>query len=90
MILGVRAHSLHLSPESEGDVAIAATVDLAEISGSETYVHARRGDLALVAQLGGVHNLEIGSACTVYCQPHALLIFADDGGLLFAPVQGGV
>ena len=90
VILGVRAHSLHLSPQSDGDVPIAATVDLAEISGSETYVHARRGELALVAQLGGVHNLEIGSACTVYCQPHALLIFADDGGLLFAPVQGGV
>ncbi|MGK5071465.1 ABC transporter ATP-binding protein [Janthinobacterium sp. ZB1P44] len=89
VILGVRAHSLHLSPQSDGDVAIAAQVDLAEISGSETYVHARRGELALVAQLGGVHNLEIGSACTVYCQPHALLIFADDGGLLFAPVQGG-
>jgi glycerol transport system ATP-binding protein len=87
VILGVRAHSLHLSPQSDGDVAIAAQVDLAEISGSETYVHARRGELALVAQLGGVHNLEIGSACTVYCQPHALLIFADDGGLLFAPGQ---
>jgi glycerol transport system ATP-binding protein len=66
-------------------VPIAAQVDLAEISGSETYVHARRGELALVAQLGGVHNLDIGSACTVYCQPHALFIFADDGGLLFAP-----
>ncbi|MCX7290579.1 ABC transporter ATP-binding protein, partial [Janthinobacterium sp.] len=90
VILGVRAHSLHLSPQSDGDVPIAAQVDLAEISGSETYVHARRGELALVAQLGGVHNLEIGSACTVYCQPHALLIFADDGALLFAPVQGGV
>ncbi len=85
VILGVRAHSLHLSPQSDGDVPIAATVDLAEISGSETYVHARRGALALVAQLGGVHELEIGSACTVYCQPHALLIFAEDGGLLFAP-----
>ena len=90
VILGVRAHSLHLSPQSDGDVPIAATVDLAEISGSETYVHARRGELSLVAQLGGVHDLEIGSACTVYCQPHDLLIFGDDGGLVFAPVQGGV
>ncbi|MGK5046994.1 ABC transporter ATP-binding protein [Janthinobacterium sp. GB4P2] len=90
VILGVRAHSLHLSPQSDGDVAIAAQVDLAEISGSETYVHARRGELALVAQLGGVHKLDIGSACTVYCQPHALLIFAEDGGLLFAPQTGSI
>ena len=86
--LGVRAHSLHLAPQSGSDLAIAAQVDLAEISGSETYVHARRGALALVAQLGGVHNLDIGSACTVYCQPQSLFIFGADGGLLFAP-QGG-
>ena len=86
--LGVRAHSLHLAPQSPNDLAIAAQVDLAEISGSETYVHARRGALALVAQLGGVHNLDIGSACTVYCQPQSLFIFGADGGLLFAP-QGG-
>jgi glycerol transport system ATP-binding protein len=86
--LGVRAHSLHLAPQSGADLAIAAQVDLAEISGSETYVHARRGALALVAQLGGVHNLDIGSACTVYCQPRSLFIFGADGGLLFAP-QGG-
>ena len=86
--LGVRAHSLHLTPQSGSDLAIAAQVDLAEISGSETYVHARRGALALVAQLGGVHNLDIGSDCTVYCQPQSLFIFGADGGLLFAP-QGG-
>ena len=86
--LGVRAHSLHLAPQSSADLAIAAQVDLAEISGSETYVHARRGALALVAQLGGVHNLDIGSACTMYCQPQSLLIFGADGALLFAP-QGG-
>ena len=88
--LGVRAHSLHLAPQSDSDLAIAAQVDLAEISGSETYVHARRGALALVAQLGGVHNLEIGSACTVYCQPASLFIFGGGGELLFAPaVKGG-
>ena len=39
-------------------------------------------------QLGGVHNLDIGSACTMYCQPQSLLIFGADGALLFAP-QGG-
>ncbi|WP_312440115.1 ABC transporter ATP-binding protein [Janthinobacterium sp.] len=87
--LGVRAHSLHLAPQSDSDLAIAAQVDLAEISGSETYVHARRGALALVAQLGGVHNLEIGSACTVYCRPQSLFIFGGSGELLFAPAVKG-
>ena len=62
-------------------------VDLAEIGGSETYVHARRGEIALVAQLSGVHNMEFGTVCTMYCKPDALFVFGTDGALLFAPTQ---
>ncbi|MFM9434144.1 glycerol transport system ATP-binding protein [Janthinobacterium sp. CG_23.3] len=83
--LGLRAHSLHLVPRSPSEFAIETQVDLAEIGGSETYVHARRGDIALVAQLNGVHNLEIGSVCNMYCKPEALFVFSPDGALLFAP-----
>ncbi|CDG83580.1 ABC transporter ATP-binding protein [Janthinobacterium agaricidamnosum] len=85
VILGLRAHSLHLAPLSAGAIAIGTVVDLAEISGSETYVHAHRGTIALVAQLNGVNNMEIGSSCSMYCQPDALFIFSPDGRLLFAP-----
>ncbi len=88
--LGLRAHSLRLSPlQQDGlaDLAIATEVDLSEISGSETYAHLHRGDLSLVAQLSGVHLLDIGSACTVYFRPDDLFIFAADGALLFAPHQ---
>lgn len=88
--LGVRAHSLQLAGQGAvtDAIAIPAQVDLAEISGSETYVHARRGALSLVAQLPGVHDLEIGSACTMVCQSAALFIFGADGKLLFAPAAG--
>lgn len=89
--LGVRAHSLQLASSvasAPGTLAIPATVDLAEISGSETYVHARRGALSLVAQLSGVHDMEIGSDCTMVCQSAALFIFGADGKLLFAPQSG--
>lgn len=90
--LGVRAHSLQLASSvasAPGTLAIPATVDLAEISGSETYVHARRGALSLVAQLSGVHDMEIGSDCTMVCQSAALFIFGADGKLLFAPQAKG-
>jgi len=87
VILGLRAHSLHLTPQSDSDLAIETQVDLAEIGGSETYVHARRGDIALVAQLSGVHDMEIGTVCTMYCKPDALFVFGTDGVLLFAPTQ---
>ncbi|MET0963419.1 MAG: ABC transporter ATP-binding protein [Noviherbaspirillum sp.] len=84
LLLGLRAHSLRLAPR-EGDVAIDAMVDLAEISGSETYVHVHRGALSIVAQLPGVHPQKLGAACVLYCRPGDLLLFASDGGLLHAP-----
>nr|WP_317202816.1 ABC transporter ATP-binding protein [Janthinobacterium sp.] len=87
VILGLRAHSLHLTPHSGNEFAIETQVDLAEIGGSETYVHARRGAISLVAQVGGVQNMEIGTVCNMYCNPEALFVFSPDGALLFAPSQ---
>ncbi|MBJ7313793.1 ABC transporter ATP-binding protein [Rugamonas sp. CCM 8940] len=87
VVLGLRAHSLYMHAHSAADFAFEAQVDLAEISGSETYVHARRGSINLVAQLTGVHNLELGMVCNMYCQPESLFVFSAAGALLFAPTQ---
>lgn len=83
--LGLRAHSLRLTPHGADDFGIDATVDLSEISGSETYVHLHRDAIALVAQLTGVHTFEPDSACRVYCRPGDLFVFDAEGALLFAP-----
>jgi glycerol transport system ATP-binding protein len=83
--LGVRAHHLRLQRQRPADVALRARVDLAEIDGSETFVHVRRGPLTLVLQVPGVSPLELGSDCTVYLDPAQLFGFARDGALLFAP-----
>ena len=88
--LGLRAHSLRLAPRHADDFAFDAQVDLSEISGSETYVHLHRGSISLVAQLTGVHQLEPGSACQVYCRPDDLFLFDASGALLFAPAHAGV
>jgi glycerol transport system ATP-binding protein len=88
VVLGVRAHSLRLSSQGN-DFAVGATVDLSEISGSETYVHLHRGELSLVAQLTGVHTLDIGAATTVYFLPDDVFIFSPDGALLCAPDSTG-
>jgi glycerol transport system ATP-binding protein len=83
----LRAHSLHLARRDASDVEIEAEVELAEISGSETYVHVHRGRIGLVAQLPGVHNLELGSQTSLHCRPGDFFLFAKDGALLFAPAQ---
>jgi glycerol transport system ATP-binding protein len=83
--LAIRAHHVRVARRSDSDIAIAGRVDLAEISGSETYLHVSHGDHALVAQLRGVHEFAIGTACTVYVDPAALYGFNAQGELLFAP-----
>lgn len=87
VVLGLRAHSLRITRLHDDDFPIEAEVELAEISGSETYVHLHRGKIALVAQLTGVHELDLGVPCTVFCRPDELFVFATDGALLFAPPQ---
>ncbi len=87
--LGLRAHSLRLSGDHNNDFSAAATIDLAEISGSETYAHLHRGNIGLVAQLTGVHALEIGQAVTVHFRPDDLFLFSADGALLSAPGHAG-
>ncbi len=86
--LGLRAHSLHAQPGG-ADCALSGAVDLAEISGSETFVHLQRGSLSLVAQLPGVHELGLGTQATVHFQPDDLFIFSTDGALLCAPAGAG-
>lgn len=82
--LGLRAHSLHANPRENG-YALTCSVDLAEISGSETFVHLKRGALSLVAQLPGVHDLSLGSESTMHFQPSDMFIFSADGALMYAP-----
>ena len=83
--LGLRAHSLRLHPASAQDVCLDADVDLSEISGSETFVHLHRGEIALVAQLPGVHNIDLGTRVALHYRVDELFIFDADGALLFAP-----
>jgi glycerol transport system ATP-binding protein len=83
--IGLRAHRLRLERTRSDDQALTARVDLAEINGSETFVHVSRGPLSLVLEVPGVVPLELGTECTVYVNPSDVYGFGRDGRLLFAP-----
>jgi glycerol transport system ATP-binding protein len=83
--LGIRPQQLGLVPRSQKSCALEGAVELAEISGSDTYLHVRHAETLLVAQVPGVHPLPMGSRCTLYVDPAVLHGFAADGGPLFAP-----
>jgi glycerol transport system ATP-binding protein len=83
--LGIRSHEIQLQRRHARDIEISGRVDLAEISGSETYLHVSNAQQTLVAQLAGVHDLDIGANCTLFIDPQRLYGFDRRGDLLFAP-----
>nr|MBA2721332.1 ABC transporter ATP-binding protein [Methylibium sp.] len=84
LTLGVRAGALRLD-QRPGDVALPGSVELAEISGSDTFVHAATSVGEVVAQLPGVHELALGAPITFHLSPDQVFVFGADGGLLLAP-----
>jgi glycerol transport system ATP-binding protein len=88
LTVGVRAGALRVV-QRPGDVALPGKVDLAEISGSDTFVHVDTEAGELVAQLTGVHYFDLGAPITLYLDPAQAYVFDPKGNLLVAPAQKG-
>ena len=84
LTLGIRASAVRVAARP-GDVALPGKVELAEISGSDTFVHVHTAVGEIVAQLTGVHDFALGSAITLHVNPAQVYAFNDAGDLLFAP-----
>lgn len=81
--IGIRASHLHL--RGRRDAGFAAEVELAEISGSETFVHVRRDGIRWVVQCQGVEAVELGQELEIGIDWHRAFVFSQDGGLLASP-----
>ena len=84
LTLGVRAGALRVQ-QRPGDLALPGRVELAEISGSDTFVHVDTALGELVAQLTGVHVFALGAPITLHLNPAQAYVFGADGQLLVAP-----
>ncbi|CAM4350409.1 sn-glycerol-3-phosphate import ATP-binding protein UgpC [Bordetella tumbae] len=89
MTAGLRAGAFSVEPAA-GRVALQGTVKLAEISGSDTYVHAETAAGPVVAQLAGVHRYQLEDPLTLYFDPASLYTFDAAGRLLAAGNPAGV
>jgi glycerol transport system ATP-binding protein len=83
--IALRAHDLHTERSATFDQELGGIVELAEISGSDTYLHVKRDRLSLVAQLPGVHKFEIGAPCSLFFNIKDAYGFDDAGSPVFAP-----
>jgi glycerol transport system ATP-binding protein len=87
LTLGVRASAVRVQAQP-GDMRLAGQVELAEISGSDTFVHVTTAVGNVVAQLTGVHYFDLSAAIEVYLHPAHMYVFDAQGQLLLAPVRG--
>ncbi|KAF1018935.1 MAG: sn-glycerol-3-phosphate import ATP-binding protein UgpC [Paracidovorax wautersii] len=88
LTVGVRASALQLAARA-GDVAVPGTVELAEIAGSDTFVHVHTAWGEMVAQFTGVHDFALGASLALHLHPDDVYVFGADGGLLRAPARRG-
>jgi len=90
--VGLRASSLRLHAQAgagaaAADVAVTGIVQLAEISGSDTFVHTRTPWGELVAQLAGIHHFKLGETVVLHLSAADVYVFGEDGALLHAPAR---
>lgn len=82
---GIRSHHFNLQRRSDDDVEIRTTVELAEINGSETFVHFRYRNRSLVLQEQGVNTFKVGQELSVFVRPCDVYVFGEDDRLVKAP-----
>ena len=88
LTVGVRAGALRVRARA-GDITLPGTVELAEIAGSDTFIHVETAVGEVVAQLTGVHLLKLGQSINLYLDPAQAYVFDGAGDLLVAPHRAG-
>ncbi|WP_227368782.1 ABC transporter ATP-binding protein [Halomonas sp. M20] len=85
--LGVRPSHLGLNRKREDDLSFRMVVGVAEISGSETFLHVSSDAFDLVLHLSGIHEFQVDDEVRVHAPSHKLFIFDKHGDLVHAPGQ---
>ena len=93
-MFGVRSNHLFLAGNGKENVEIPARVELTEINGSETFIHADYDGFRLVVQENGVRLVRIGAEITIYVSLSSFFVYNEAGDLVASPpreaVEGGL
>jgi glycerol transport system ATP-binding protein len=79
---GFRPNHLELSPKTAGAIAFNTTLNVTEITGSETFVHLDHRGERWVGLVHGIQTLTPGQALEVFLDPAHVYIFGQDGALV--------
>jgi glycerol transport system ATP-binding protein len=89
-IFGVRSNHLSLNRTSTEDTEIHTNVELAEINGSETFIHVNYDSSRLVVQADGIHPHRMGTKVSIYVNPSNFFVFDEVGVLVASPTRNTV
>lgn len=83
--IGFRPNHLYLAKPRPEAIALSANVAIAEITGSESFIHVDFAGERWVALAHGVHDLAVGQPVTIYLDPNRFFVFDAFGALAAAP-----
>ncbi|WP_292307032.1 ABC transporter ATP-binding protein [Marivita sp.] len=78
---GFRPNHLRLYAHGGDAVAFCCTLGIAEITGSETFLHLQHDDQKWVALVHGVHHFDAGSEVELWLDPAYVYLFDAEGRL---------
>ena len=81
---GIRAADVSLAPKG-----MPFMVELAEISGSETYLHVKNGEQTIVGLLDMVRDFTAGEKVKLALDSGKMYAFGTDGALVSSPFGKG-
>ncbi len=81
----LRPHHVQLKSTNSATFTLPATVNTAEITGSETFIHVRTNSEHWVVLTRGVHRVEPGQDITLHIDPDKLYLFDKEERLIMAP-----
>jgi len=87
--LGIRPHHLTLSDPQNRLIPFRATVELAEVVGSDTELHLKHEDLQLTLLMQQVEQFPVGEKVIVYLDPNYIFLFESGGGAFVAGTNPG-
>lgn len=82
---GIRPSHLQLEKKAATELEFKMNVNLAEISGSETFVHLDHQGGTWISQRQGIHSYKIDEQVQVYVDPEHLYLFDLNGHLVASP-----
>ncbi len=81
-IAGFRPNHLELTRSSEQAIEFKATLNITEITGSETYLHMQHEEQSWVGLMHGIHDLKLGEQVSVFLDPSHIYTFGHEGDLV--------